>query len=133
MADTITAAGAGLVAEQHDLRLGQFHARRAGRDRRIQIEVFADLLGLRHRHLAKRHRNPERGGAVGDAHGIMDLARQRLVAGFRVAHRLDGQERRLGLDVMHVLRIRDSSILHRRFDGIRNLRNHRRTADVLRQ
>src|SRR5229473_47820 len=32
MADPVTAAGAGLVAEQDDLRLGQFHARRTGGD-----------------------------------------------------------------------------------------------------
>ena len=39
MADAIAAAGAGLVAEQHDLRLRQLDARGAGGDRGIEVEV----------------------------------------------------------------------------------------------
>jgi hypothetical protein len=49
------------------------------------------------------------------------------------AHGIDGEQRRLGLDVMHVLRIIDGGIAHRGFDRLRDLLHHRRPADVLRQ
>ena len=54
---------------------------------------------------------------------------QRLSAS---AHQIDGgQERRLGLDVVHVLGVTDPGILHRQLDGVGDLLDHRRTADIL--
>ena len=74
MADAIAAAGARLVAEQDDLRLGQLDARRARGDGRIEIEIVADVFSLRHRDFAKRYGDAERRGAVRHAHRIVHLA-----------------------------------------------------------
>ena len=131
MADPIAAAGPRFVAEQHDLRLRELHARGAGRDRGVELEVSADLLGARHLDLAERDRDPERGRAVGDAHRVVHLAGDVLAARLRIAHGIDGEQRRLGLDVMHVLRIVDAGVAHRGFHRIRDLLDHRRPADVL--
>ena len=57
--DAVAAARAGEVAHQHDLRAVELHARRAGRDRGVEIEVLADLLRLRHVDLAQRQRDAE--------------------------------------------------------------------------
>ena len=133
VADAIASAGAGLVADEHDLRLGELHARRAGGNRGVEIEVLADLLRARHLDLAERHADAERGRAVGHAHGIVHLAGDVLAARFRVAHGIDGQQRRLGLHVVHVLRIVDAGVAHRGFDGGRDLLDHGRPADILRQ
>src|SRR5260370_11449990 len=55
MADAIVAAGTGSVAEQNDLRLRELDPRGARRNRRVKIELFADLFGARPRDLAARH------------------------------------------------------------------------------
>src|SRR5436305_585961 len=60
VADAIASARARLVAEQDDLRRVELDARRAGGDRGVQIQVLADLLGLRHRELAEGDRDAER-------------------------------------------------------------------------
>ena len=77
MADAVAPAGARLVAEQDDLRLRQLDAGRAGRDRRVEIEVFADLLRPRHLDLAERDRDAERGRAVRHAHRTRAPRRRR--------------------------------------------------------
>jgi hypothetical protein len=132
MADAVASAGAGLVPEQHDLRLRQLHTRGARGDRRIEVEVFADRLGARHFDLAERHRNAERSGPVRHAHGVVYLAGHVMPARLRVAHRVDRQERRLGLHVMHVLGIADAGIAHRGLHALRHLFDHGRPADVFR-
>ena len=53
MADAIAPAGAGLVAEEHDLPGVELDARGAGGHRRVDVEVLADLPCLRHRDLAQ--------------------------------------------------------------------------------
>ena len=133
MADAITAAGARLVAEQHDLRLRQFDAGGAGGDRGIEVEVFADLFGPRHLDLAERDRDAEARGAVGHAHRLVHLAGDVLAALLGIEHRIDGQKRRLGLHVVDVLRIVDAGVLHRRLHRRRHLLDHGRAADVFRQ
>src|SRR5262245_18176809 len=55
--DAIAAAGTGSVAEQDDLRLRELYPRRARRNRGVNVEIFADLLGARHRDLAERDRD----------------------------------------------------------------------------
>ncbi len=61
----------------------------------------------------------------------MHLAGDVLAASLRVAHGVDCQQRRLGLHVMHVLRIVDAGIAHRRLDRRRDLLDHRRPSDIL--
>jgi hypothetical protein len=133
VADAIATAGTGPVAEQHDLGLGQLDPRRARGDRRVEVEVAADLIGPRHLDLAQRDGDAERGGAVGHAHGFVDLAGRRLAPALGVAHAVDGQQRRLGLDVVDVRRVVDAGIGHRRLDRIGHLLDHGRPADVLGQ
>src|SRR5215813_12155513 len=133
MPDAIAPAGPGPVAEKHDLRLRELYPRGARGNRGVKVEILADLLGARHHDLAERHRDPERGRAIRDAHGVVDLAGDVLAARLRVADRIDGEQRGLGLNVMHVLRIIDGGIAHRGFDRLRDLLHHRRPTDVLRQ
>src|SRR5262252_6032702 len=133
MPDAIAPAGPGSVAEKHDLRLRELYPRGARGNRGVKVEILADLLGARHHDLAERHRDPERGRAIRDAHGVVDLAGDVLAARLRVADRIDSEQRRLGLDVMHVLRIIDGGIAHRGFDRLGDLLHHRQPADVLRQ
>src|SRR5262245_66470979 len=95
--NAIAPAGTGSVAEQDDLRLRELDPRRARGNRGVKVEIFADLLGARHRDLAKRDRDAERGGAVGDAHGVVNLAGDVLAARLRVPRRISGEERGLWL------------------------------------
>src|SRR5262245_6839746 len=131
MAYAITAASPGGVAEQHDLRLGELDTRGARRDGGVEIEISADLLGARQLDLAERERDAERGRAVGDAHGVVNLAGDFVAARVRLADGFDGEQRRLGLHVMHVTRSIDPGVPHRRFDRLRDFFHHRRPADIL--
>ncbi len=133
MPDTVAAAGAGLVAEQNDLRLRQLDAGRAGRDRRVQVEIFANLFGERHLDFTERDGDAERRGAVRHAHRIVNLAGNIVAALLRVQHGVDGQQRRFGLNVMDVLRIADAGIFHGGFHRGGDLIHHRRAADVFGQ
>ena len=56
-----------------------------------------------------------------------------LAARLRVAHQVDGEQRRLGLHVMHVGRVVDAGVAHGRAHAVGDLLDHRRPADVLRQ
>src|SRR5262249_46841072 len=91
MAYAITAAGPGGVAEQHDLRLGELDTRGARRDGGVEIEISADLLGARQLDLAERERDAERGRAVGDAQGVVNLAGDFVAARVRLADGFDGE------------------------------------------
>ncbi len=61
----------------------------------------------------------------------MHLARHGLAPPLRVLHPVDGEERRLGLDVVHVLRVLDAGVLHRRLHALGDDLDHARAADVL--
>ena len=61
------------------------------------------------------------------------LRRRRPCRAVRLLHRVDRQQRRLGLHVMHVGRIVDARRLHRRAHGGGDLLHHRGPADVLGQ
>ena len=60
----------------------------------------------------------------------MHLAGDVLAARFGVAHRVDREQRRLGLHVVHVLRIADAGIAHRVLHGRGDFLDHRRPADI---
>jgi hypothetical protein len=65
----------------------------------------ADLLRGRHRDLAERDSNAERSRAVRDLHGRVDLAGDGVASALGIGHGLDREERRLGLDLVHVGRV----------------------------
>ena len=62
----------------------------------------------------------------------MDVAERRVAASLRVLDGVDGEQRRLGLDVVDVLGIGNAGVLHRRAHALGDLLHHRRAADVLR-
>src|ERR1700741_1825201 len=64
MSDPEASSGSRSVTHQNDLRPCQFHARGAGSDRRIKLEVSADHLGTRHSDLAEGHGDAERRGSI---------------------------------------------------------------------
>src|SRR5262245_41372614 len=131
MTDAVAAARARPVAHEHDLRLDQLYARGARRNRREEVEVLADLIGARHWQLSQGHGDPERRGAVGDAHRVVDLAGDGVTPPLRVLDPVDGEQRRLGLHVVHVLRVLDARVLHRGPHALRDDLHHARSADVL--
>ena len=63
----------------------------------------------------------------------MDLADDMLASRFCIAHRLDGEQRRLSLHVVDVLRIVDAGVAHGVFDGGGDLLDHRGPADIFRK
>src|SRR6185312_8941938 len=63
----------------------------------------------------------------------MYLAGGMLASRFRIPHRLDGEQWRLGLHIMDVLRIIDSGVPHCVFDSGSNLLDHRQAADIFRK
>ena len=63
----------------------------------------------------------------------MDLAGHGLAPPVRVLHRVDGEQRRLGLHVVDIRRVADARIGHRRAHPVRDLLHHRRPTDILRQ
>ena len=105
--------------------------RRTRGDRGVEVEIAADLVRRRHVDLAERHGDAEPGGAVGDAHGFVNLAGHAPAPAVGLLHGVDGEQRRLGLDVVDIRRIGDAGIGHRRTHPVGDRRNHRRTADVL--
>ena len=68
MPDAVAAARPRLVAEQHDLRLGELDARGARGDGRVKVQILADLLGARGLNLAERDGDAERGRTVRHTH-----------------------------------------------------------------
>ena len=56
-----------------------------------------------------------------------------FTARLRLKDGVDGEERRLGLDVVHVGRIVDAGVAHRGVHPLGDLLDHRRPADVFRQ
>ena len=86
----------------------------------------------RHVDLTEPDRDAERRTAVGEVHRLVGLlGPDRLAARLGVADRVDGQQRRLGLHVVHVCRVGDAGALHRDLHRVSDLRDHRRPTDVL--
>ena len=56
-----------------------------------------------------------------------------MPARLRLANGIDGEQRGLGLDVVHVAGIVDASVAHRGLNRLRDLLDHRRPADILGQ
>ena len=133
VADPEPPARTGAVAHEDDLRGVELDARRAGGDGRIQPEIPADVLCLDVGDLAEGDGDTERGGAVGHAHRFVDFTDRLLAAPLRSRNRIDGQQRRLGLHVVHVGSIVDTGIRHGGPHTCRHLLDHRRTSDILGQ
>ena len=51
----------------------------------------------------------------------------------RIEHRVDGEQRRLGLHIMHVGRIGDAGVAHGGAHALGDFLHHRRPADILRE
>jgi hypothetical protein len=67
--ERVAKAGVALANDLRGLKkLIEFDARRAGRDRGIEIKIFADFFGFRHLDLAERDGDAKAGGAVRHAH-----------------------------------------------------------------
>ena len=133
VADAKATAGPRRVAEEDDLAAVELDAGRARGDRGVEIQIAADVARPGHAHLAERDGDAEPGGAVGDPHRFMHLAGRGLAAPVRFPHRVDSEQRRLGLDVVNVRRVADPRVGHRRADSVCDLLHHRGPADVLGQ
>src|SRR5690606_29146837 len=109
----VAAADAPDVADDDDLRLVELHARRARRDRRVQVEVLHDLVVGRHAAFAERHGDAQSGGAVGQLHRLERVVGPHgLAAAVRVTDGVHREQRGLGLHVVHVGDIGDAGALH---------------------
>ena len=80
-----------------------------------------------HLDLAERDGDAERGAAVGEVHRLVGvLGPHRLAARLGVADGVDGQQRGLGLHVVHVGGVGDAGPLHRDLHRVGDLLDHRR-------
>ena len=132
VADAVGAARVRSVADDDDLRAVKLDAGRARGNRGVQVEVPADLLGPWHLDLAEADRHAQARRAVGHVHrGVDVLAEDALPARLCVVDRLEGEQRRLGLHVVHVGRVDDPRPLHRDLHAGGDLLDHRGPADVL--
>ena len=92
---------------------------------------MADFVGPGHGDFAKHDRDAEPDGAIGAPTPINSRTTSAKVsARVRVPHHVDGEQRRLGLDVVDVRRIAGPRVGHRRADAVRDVLHHRGPTDV---
>ena len=104
VADAVAATDTAGIADDDDLRLVELDARGARGHRREQLAVVHDVGIGRHLDLAEGDGDAERGAAVGQVHRLVRvLGPHPVSAGLGIADRVNGQQRGLGLYVMHML------------------------------
>ena len=134
MVDGERPAPGGAHAEHDDLVVFELDAGRrrgaAGPHRRVAPDR-AIVHGL-DRHLPERDGDAERRGATRQAHRLQRVARRNACASrFRGGNALRRQQRAFDLHEMHVGRIADPRIAHRRTDAVRDQRDLADPPEVL--